>query len=66
MNFNTVDNERLLTMYQEGDRIELKNGKTATIVEVLGEGKMYVADIDLDGDWDTVFVKPEEIKHSLD
>lgn len=52
-------------MYSEGDRIELKNGKTATIVEVLGEGKMYVADIDLDGDWDTVFVNPNEIKRRL-
>ena len=65
MNFNTVDNERLLTMYREGDRIELKNGKTATIVEVLGEGKMYVADIDLGDDWDTTFVCQDEVKQKL-
>lgn len=52
-------------MYSEGDRIELKNGKTATIVGVLDEGKMYVADIDLDGEWDTTFVGPDEIKRRL-
>lgn len=52
-------------MYNEGDRIELKNGKTATIVEVLDEDKMYIADIDLDGDWNTTFVSQDEIKQKL-
>lgn len=41
-------------MVKKYDKVRLKDGRTATIVEVLEEGVAYLADIDLPGpDWDT-------------
>ncbi len=42
------------------DRVLLDDGRIADIVEVL-DG-VYVADIDLGGEYDTSFVYPEQIK----
>lgn len=37
------------------DRVILKDGRKASIVEILEEGVAYIADVDLPGqDWDTV------------
>lgn len=47
----------------EYDRVMLKNGFIATIVEVLEDGKAYLADIDLpDGEWDTIHVWYDDIQ----
>lgn len=52
-------------MYQEGQRIELKDGTVGTIIEVLGNGAEYDVEIATpDGphayEWKTVH--PEDIK----
>lgn len=44
------------------DKVRLKDGRTATIVEVLEEGVAYLADVDLPGpDWDTIAIRQEDI-----
>jgi hypothetical protein len=49
------------------DRVTLKNGLSASIVEILGDGKCYVADIDYpDGETATEFVNPDEILSSAE
>ena len=47
-------------MVKKYDKVRLKDGRTATIVEVLEEGVAYLADIDLPGpDWDTEEIRQE-------
>lgn len=49
------------------DKIILKDGRTATIVEVLEEGKAYIADVDLpDDEWDTIDVWQDDIREVID
>lgn len=43
------------------DTIELKDGRKASIVEILGNGEAYIADIDIGGDYDTDTIYPEQI-----
>lgn len=47
------------------DRVLLKDGSKASIVEVFKEGKLFLADIDRDGDTDTDELKIEEIEKVL-
>lgn len=47
------------------DRVLLKNGCEASIVEILVENKVFIADIDRNGDTDTEEVKAEEIEKIL-
>lgn len=47
------------------DRVLLKDGNKATIVEIFGGGKLFLADIDKDGDTYTEDVKPEEVEKVL-
>lgn len=47
------------------DRVLLKDGNKASIVEIFGKGKLFLADIDKDGDTYTEEVKPEEIEKIL-
>lgn len=44
------------------DHVLLKNGKTADIVEILGNGKAFIADVDIGDDYDTITVLPEDIE----
>lgn len=47
------------------DKIRLKDGRTATVVEVLEEG-VYIVDVDLPGpDWDTIEVWQNEIANVI-
>ena len=49
------------------DRVILKDGRKASIVEILEEGVAYIADVDLPGqDWDTVETLREKIKKFVD
>ena len=48
------------------DRVMLKDGRTAAIVEVLEEDTAYIADVDLPGpDCDTVNIKQDDIERKL-
>ena len=49
-----------------GDKVILKDGRTATIVEILEDGVAYLVDVDLPGpDWDTIDIKYEDIYQVL-
>lgn len=44
------------------DKVKLKDGRTATIVEILEDGVRYIADVDLPGpDWDTIEIEYDDI-----
>ena len=47
------------------DRVLLKNGCKASIVEVFEEDKLFLADIDRNGDTDTEELRIEEIKEVI-
>lgn len=47
------------------DRVLLKDGSEASIVEVFEEDKLFLADIDRNGDTDTEELKIEDIKKVL-
>ena len=47
------------------DRVLLKNGNQANIVEIFEEDKFFLADIDRDGDTYTEELSIEEIKKVL-
>lgn len=48
------------------DRVMLKDGRTATIVEVLEEDTAYIADVDLpESDWDTIDITQDDIEKKL-
>lgn len=43
------------------DNVKLVDGRKATIVEILGDNKEYIADIDIGDDYDTDIIYPEQI-----
>lgn len=47
------------------DRVLLRDGNKASIVEIFDEGNLFLADIDKDGDTYTEEVNIEEIKKIL-
>lgn len=47
------------------DRVLLKDGCKASIVEIFKEGKIFLADIDRNGDTDTDEVRIEDIEKIL-
>lgn len=50
------------TMIKQYDRIRLKDGRTATVVEIMGANTDFIVDIDLEGDWDTISIHAEDIE----
>jgi len=54
-----------MTTVTQYDRVLLKAGTEATIVEVFKENEHFLADIDRNGDTDTVFLTVEEIQKVL-
>ena len=49
-------------MLKEFQKIRLKSGETAHIVEILGDGKEYIADIyEGNGEYNTETIKPSDI-----
>lgn len=44
------------------DRVLLKDGDYAYIVEIFENGKAFIADIERDGGTETDWVKPEDIE----
>jgi hypothetical protein len=50
---------------EQYDRVLLKNGCEASIVEVFEPGKIFLADVDRNGDTDTEELKVEDIKRVL-
>lgn len=48
---------------EQYDKIILKDGRTAFVVEILEEGVAYIVDVDLpDSEWDTIEVRQSDIK----
>ena len=47
------------------DRVRLKDGRTATVVEVFGDNEWFIVDVDLDGDWETIGAFKNEIQEVL-
>ena len=47
------------------DRVLLKDGHEASIVEIFEEGELFLADIDRNGDTDTEELRIEEIDKVL-
>lgn len=47
------------------DKVELKDGRKASIVEILGDKEAFIADIEVDGDYDTDTIYPEQIKQII-
>ena len=47
---------------EEFDRVLLKSGEYASIVEIFDNGKAFIADIDRDGGTETDWIKPEDIE----
>ena len=45
------------------DKVLLKDGRSASIVEILKEGFAYLVDVDLPGPaWDTIYVEYKDIE----
>lgn len=52
-----------MKMIKQYQRVKLKTGKDAVIVEILGNGEVYIADIEIsEGDYETSTVYPKDIK----
>ncbi len=50
----------------EFDKVLLKDGRTAHVVEIFGNGEAYLVDVDLlDNEWDTIDVRAEDIEKVL-
>ncbi len=48
---------------EEYDKIILKDGRTASVVEILEKGVAYLVDVDLpETDWDTIEIRQNDIK----
>ncbi len=43
------------------DNVKLTNGQTASVVEILGNYEAFIVDVEIDGDYDTIIVLPEQI-----
>lgn len=48
------------------DRIRLTDGRSASVVEIFGEGTDLIVDIDLDGDWETIAIRDKDIAERLE
>lgn len=45
------------------DKVILKDKRTAVIVDVLEQGKAYIADVDLpDSEWETIEIRQDDIE----
>lgn len=53
-------------MLKQYDKIRLKSGETAYIVEIFGDGKYILADIDRPDGTETDWVTPDEIEKVID
>jgi hypothetical protein len=52
-----------MTQIKQYDKIRLKTGLVGRIMEVLGAGEAFIVDVMTDdGEYDTVDVKPSDIK----
>ena len=47
------------------DQVRLKDGRTATVVEVFGDNEWFIVYVDMDGDWETIGAFKNEIQEVL-
>lgn len=50
---------------EEFDKVRLRSGLTAYVVEILGNGAAFLADIDYEDGTKTEFIHPEDIAEVL-
>lgn len=49
------------------DKVRLKDGRTATVVDILKEDTAYIVDVNLPGpDWETIEIRHEDIVASIE
>jgi len=52
-----------MTQVKQYDKIRLKSGLIGCIVEILGANEAFIVDVEVNkGEYDTIDVKPSEIK----
>ncbi|MCC8150716.1 MAG: hypothetical protein LIO96_04475 [Lachnospiraceae bacterium] len=51
-----------MSAIKQYDKVQLDDGREAVVAEVLGDGKAFIADIDIGGDYDTDTIYPEQIR----
>lgn len=50
---------------EQYDKVLLKDGDTAFIVEVFDDGKAFLADIEREGGTETDWLRPDDIKMTI-
>ncbi len=55
---NTKNPKHYIELY---DKVKLTNGSIATIVEILSNNEVYIADVEVDDDYDTKTIYQNEI-----
>lgn len=51
----------MMDKIKQYDNVILKDGRKASIVEILGDKEEFIADIDIGGDYETETIYPDEI-----
>ena len=51
----------MIERLRQYDNVILKDGRKASIVEILGNKEAFIADIDVGGDYETETIYPDEI-----
>lgn len=48
------------------DKVQLKDGRTCFIADILEEGIAYIADVDIsDTEWDTIEIRQSDIEKKI-
>lgn len=61
-----AEEKRKNAKIEEFDRVRLRSGWTAYVVEILGGGAAYLVDVDYEEGIETEFVYPEDIAEVLE
>ena len=51
----------MMDKIKQYDNVILKDGRKASIVEILGDKEEFIANIDIGGDYETETIYPDEI-----
>lgn len=56
-----IAHNTMIDSIKQYDNVVLKDGRKASIVEILGDKDAFIADIDIGGDYETETIYPDEI-----